>query len=75
MLDNEIAGGFAGEFLAAAVGQGRGDACIAAAASANHLVLATRNLNYFRGLSINILNHSRSMIERHYENFILHARR
>ena len=26
MLDNEIAGGFAGEFLAAAVGQGRGDA-------------------------------------------------
>ena len=56
MLDDEIAGGFAGEFLAAAVGQGRGDACIAAAASANHLVLATRNLNYFRGLSVSILN-------------------
>ncbi|MCY4181448.1 MAG: type II toxin-antitoxin system VapC family toxin [Gammaproteobacteria bacterium] len=33
-----------------------GDALIAGAASANHLVLATRNLKDFEGLSIDILN-------------------
>jgi len=33
-----------------------GDALIAGAASANHLILATKNLKDFKDLSINILN-------------------